>query len=97
MKISKGNVKNINRRIFAGTLAFAFLAAKFVGYSVVKQKKYSQTKASYIFTEEYAILPEKVKLDFNDPIYEINNPKKTYKKIKGNGLVATRRGKVLRK
>ena len=32
MKISKGNVRNINKKILAGTIAFTFLATKIIGY-----------------------------------------------------------------
>ena len=105
MKISKGNVQNINRKILAGTLAFTFLGTKLVGYQVVKKIKYSHVKSGYVqtkdtainFKEDYVILPEKVELNFDDSIFEPNNPKDNYGKIKGNGLIAKRKGKVLRK
>ena len=95
MKISKGNIQNINRKILAGTLAFTFLGTKFIGYSVVKRIKYSHVKSEYVSTDEYAILPEKVELNFNDSICEPNNPKNNYRKNKG--MVAKKKGKTLQK
>lgn len=103
MKISKGNVQNINRKILAGTLAFAFLGTKLVGYKVVKKIKYSHVKSGYVQSEdigiimpkEYAILPEKVELNFDDSIYEPINPKNNYGKNKG--MVAKKKGKTLQK
>ena len=105
MKISKGNVQNINKRILAGTLACTFLATKFIGYQVVRKIKYSHVKTGYVqtedigvkFKEDYAILPEKVELNFNDSIYEPNNPKDNYGKNKGKGMVTKKKGKVLQK
>lgn len=104
MKISKGNVQNINRKILAGTLAFTFLGTKLVGYQVVKRIKYSHVKSGYVqtkdtginFKEDYAILPEKVELNFDDSICEPNNPKDNYGKNKGKGMVK-KRGRVFQK
>ena len=67
MKISKGNVHNINKRILAGTIAFTFLVTKLIGCQVIKPKKYSPVKLGYVQTEDigvsikedYAILPKK--------------------------------------
>ena len=74
MKIGKGNVRNINRRILAGAIAFAFLTTRIIGYKVVKDKKYSHAKLGYVQTEnvditipkDYAIIPKKDELNFNN-------------------------------
>ncbi|MBR6689826.1 MAG: hypothetical protein IKL65_00650 [Bacilli bacterium] len=105
MKISKGNVQIVNRRILAGTLACTFLATKLIGYQVVRKIKYSHVKAGYVqtedtcikFKEDYAILPKKSEMNFNDLLVEPNNPKDNYKKNKVNGLIVRGKRKVLRK
>ena len=105
MKISKGNVRNVNKRILAGAIAFTFLATKLIGCQVIKQKKYSQVKLGYVQTEDvdivikedYAVLPKKIKLNSNDFPEQPNNPKDNYKKNKDNGLNVKRKRKVLHK
>jgi 3-phosphoglycerate kinase len=100
VKISKGNVRNINKRILAGTIAFTFLATKLLGYKVVKYIKYSHAKSGYIQTEnidviipkDYAIIPEKTELSF---ISDFNVSKDNYKKNKVNQLIGKGKIKVL--
>lgn len=103
MEISKGNVRNVNKRILAGTLACTFLATKLIGYQVARKIKYSHVKSEYAqledigikFKDDYAILPEKVGLNFNNSIYEPNNSKDNYGKNKSMG--AKKKGKTLQK
>jgi len=98
MKISKGNVRNINKKILAGTIAFTFLTTKIIGYKVVKDIKYSSAKMGYDQTEnvgviipkDYAIIPEKTELCFNNSVSEFN-AKDNYKKNNVKQLIA--RGK----
>ena len=94
MKISKGNVKNINKKILAGTITFAFLVTKLTGYKIIKKIKYSHIKLEYTQTEsidiigqkEYAIIPKKNELRFNDDfvVLKNNNKKKLLRKINVN-------------
>lgn len=98
MKISKGNVQKLSKKILAGTIAFTFLTTKIIGYKVVKHIKYSHAKLGYIQTEntdisvsnDYAIVPEKTELCSN-------NYKYNYKKNKDDGLIVMGKRKVLKK
>ena len=94
MKISKGNVRNINKKILAGTIAFTFFATKVIGYNIVKQTTYDQfDKINISITKEYAILPEKIGLS---DIKEIDI-KNNYKKNNCNSLAFNVKRRVLKK
>ena len=104
MKISKGNVRNINKKILAGTIAFTFLTTKIIGYKVVKYIKYSSNKPEYLQTEnvniiipkDYAIIPEKNDLNFNNFVSGFKI-KDNYKKNNVKQLIARGKRKVLKK
>ena len=94
MRISKGNIGNVNKRILAGAIAFTFFTTKIFGYKVVKQIKYYHAKLQYTQTEnsdviipnEYALIPEKTELNFFD---ETNVYKDNYKS-RNNQLIKRR-------
>ena len=102
MKISKGNVGNINRKILAGTIAFTFLTTRLIGYKVVKDIKYSHIKSGYDQIEminvttpkEYVIIPKKNELSFfgESDLFKENNEKNRV-----NKLTEKRKTRVLRK
>lgn len=103
MKISKGNVRNINKKILAGTIAFTFLTTKIIGYKVVKDIKYSHIKQGYAQTEnvditipkDYAIIPKKDELNFNNFVSEFNTKDNYRKNVKQ--LIARGKRKLFKK
>ena len=102
MKISKGNVQNINRKILAGTVAFVFLTTKLFGYKIIKHIKYSNAKSEYeqietinlITSKESVIIPEKSKLSFFE---EVNVFKDNGEKNRGNQLNEKMKKRALRR
>ena len=55
MKFSKGTVKNINKKLLAGTLALTILATGLTGCVSIKDIKYTTNEQGYVQGIEGAV------------------------------------------